>query len=249
MQVIFLFFIFVNYLHPHTILAVLPTPTSTPSPTNVPTKAPDEIQKIREVVQQKVREKLKLITQPSATPKGIVGKIIQIDANQFTLEYQNNVRTVKFDDTTVFIDISRNKSKADKLKIGQDLLAMGTFDDSNNLIAKRIINTDLKPITTAQRVVVIGKIVDISKSSPVFALIPSKNKNIQYQIKTDTKTEIVNSTDKKIAVADLKSGQKIITILNPDEKMAKTYYAKKIINLDYQPPITPTITPVPTKKP
>ena len=225
------------------LAAISPTPTII-NPTDIPTKAPDEIQKIREVVQQKVKEKLKLITQPNSAPKGIIGNIIQADADQFTIEYQNEVHTVKFDNSTVFIDSKHNKSKADNFKIGQDILAMGTLDSSNTLTAKRIVNIDIKSITSIQRVTVIGKIVDISKSSQIFALIPSKNKNIQYQIKTDTKTEIVDGQDQKIKSIDLKSGQKIITILVPDEKIAKTYYAKKIINLDYSPATTPT----PTKK-
>ena len=40
--------------------------------------------------------------------------------------------------------------------------------------------------------IILGKIVDISKESPVFVLIPIKNKDIQYQIKTDAKTEIID---------------------------------------------------------
>ncbi len=240
-MIIFLIFLLSNYFQPHQVLAITPTIT--------PNNDQNDIQKIREVVQQKVKEKLREITQPSDTPKGIIGNIIQIDHNQFTIEYQNNPRTIKFDETTVFIDINRNKSKADKFKIGQDILAMGTFDDPSVLNAKRIIVIDLKSITNDQKVIVVGKIVDISKSSSIFALIPTKNKNVQYQINTDTKTEVITQTDQKISLNDLQSGQKIITILTPDKKMAKTYYSSKIINLDYQPPTTPTLKPTPTKKP
>lgn len=244
-MIIFLIFLLSNYFQPHQVLAITPTIT----PTITPNNNQNDIQKIREVVQQKVKEKLREITQPSDTPKGIIGNIIQIDHNQFTIEYQNNPRTIKFDDTTVFIDKNRNKSKADKFKIGQDILAMGTFDDPNVLNAKRIIIIDLKSITNDQKVIVVGKIVDISKSSSIFALIPTKNKNVQYQINTDTKTEVITQTNQKISLNDLQSGQKIITILTPDKKMAKTYYTPKIINLDYQPPATPTLKPTPTKKP
>lgn len=244
----FILFVFSQYFQPHQVMAVSPTTTPTKSqlPTATPTKAQDEIQKIREVVQQKVKEKLKQITQPSASPKGIIGNIIQSDTNQFTIEFQNSIRTVKFNENTVFVDSNRNKSKPDKFKIGQDILAMGIFDNDSTMTAKRIVNIDLKSIINAQRVTTVGKIVDISKTSPIFSLIPIKNKNVQYQIKTDTKTEIVTSTDQKITVNDLKSGQKIITILTPDEKLAKTYLAKKIINLDYQPA---SPTPQPSKKP
>jgi hypothetical protein len=189
-------------------------------------------------------EKLQQITQPTLTQKGIIGKIIQIDSTTFTLEFQNNLSVVTFNTDTVFIDQKRNKIAVSQLKVGQDILVLGIQQSSSVFLGKRIVVTDLTAIENVP-LVVIGKIVDISKTSPVFSLIPTKNKNAQYQVKTDVKSEIINSQSNKITVADLKSGNKIIVILTPDPKMAKTYYASKIIDLDYQPPTTPTPTPKP----
>lgn len=224
------------------ILAAAITATSIPpSPTPTPQNF-DEIQKIRDVVQQKVMEKLQQITQPTLTQKGIIGKIIQVDQTTFTLEYQNNLSIITFDPDTVFIDQKRNKITSSQLKVGQDILVLGTQQSTTIFLGKRVIITDLTTITNIP-LVVIGKIVDISKTSPIFSLIPTKNKNAQYQVKTDTKSEIINSQNNKITITNLKSGNKIIVILTPDPKMAKTYYASKIIDLDYQP------EPAPTKKP
>jgi hypothetical protein len=89
---------------------------------------------------------------------------------------------------------------------------------------------------------VVGKIVDISRTSPVFTLISSKDKNNLFQIKTDTKTIITDKDQGKIKYTDIKAGHKIIGILTPDEKISKTYYAIKLISLDY------AISPTPTKK-
>lgn len=239
MPYIFLLFLF-SQLVIKPVIAVSPTSTVV-KVTEVPTKT-DEIQKIREVVQEKVREKLKQITQPTNIKKGLIGKIIQADNSQFTIDYSNTNKIIKYTEDTAFVDANKSKSTASKFKVGQEILAMGTTDDSGNLIATRIVGIDLASLTKSVRVVTVGKIVDISKSSPIFSLVPVKNKDTQYQIKTDTKTEIVDSQDQKINLSTLKSGQKIITILTPDVKMAKTYYAKKIINLDYTP------TPTPTKK-
>lgn len=224
-------------------LFLLALATTTLSPTPTATPATSDIQKIREVVQQKVQEKLKQITTQTITKKGWIGSIIQLDPNQITIEFENNTRTLKIDTDTVYVDTNRNKTKFDNLKIGQGILALGTYNsETNTFQAARIVFTDLKTINS-QKIITIGKIVDISKTSSIFSLIPSKNKNTQFQIKTDTKTEVYNSENDKIAVKDLKSGHKIIVILTPDPKISKTYYALKILDLDYTLPTSPTPTP------
>lgn len=237
--IIFLLFLFTGLTH--NILAVEDsiTPTITPKSSNL-----EDIQKIREVVQQKVKEKLKQISTPSNIPKSIIGTITQIDPTQITINYKNDTKTILISEETVFIDDKRNKTKLEKIKVGQEILAMGLSEESGSINAKRIVIITLKTIENNNHAVV-GKIVDISQTSPIFILIPSKNKDQQYQIKTDTKTEIVDKNNKKIDIKNLKSGQKIICVIKPDEKMSKTFYAVKIINLDYQPTASasPTITP------
>lgn len=249
---IYLFLISLYFTIIQPTFAATPTPIPTDTPTSVDTITPsttDEIQKIREVVQQKVKEKLKQITSPSSSQKGIVGKVLQLDASSLTIEYQNSSKTVSLTSDTVFVDAKRNKSKLENLKVGQDILIMGISDSGNKTFdAKRIVFIDLKTIMTP-RTVVIGKIVDVSKTTSVFTLIPSKNKNGLYQIKTDIKTEINDKQDQKLKITDLKSGQKIIAVLVPDAKVSKTYNAVKIINLTEKTEITTTVTPTPTKKP
>jgi len=220
------------------LLALAATTTPTPLPTPTVTPA-GEIQKIREVVQQKVMEKLKEITSPADTKRGIVGKITKIDGLKITIEFQNQSRTIDTTQDTVFVDIKRNLTKLSALKMGQDILVLGQNDpDTNVLVAKRIVFIDLSTIEIPKTVAV-GKIVDISKTSPIFTLIPSKNKNNLFQIKTDSKTIIINQKQQKIKLTDLASGQKTIVILTPDPKMTNTYYAVQIITL------TDSVTPSP----
>lgn len=223
---------------------ILPTPTIilTPTPTTT-----SEIQKIREVVQEKVQEKLKEIANPSTvtSKKALIGKVIQIDSSQITIEYQNNPSIIKIDSSTVYIDLNHNKTTAASLKIGQDVLAMGIDDKSTDTFqTKRVIFMNLNSINL-NRTVVVGKIVDISKTSPIFTLIPSKNKNNLYQIKTDKNTVYINSNQQKLTSSDLKSGHKIIAVLTPDPKISKTYMALKIMDLDYSPAVSPTPTQTP----
>jgi hypothetical protein len=217
------------------------TPSIAPTPT---TAEANEIQKIREVVQQKVKEKLQQIVNPVSSKKAIIGKVIQIETNQITIDYQNVTRSLNVSTDTIFIDASRNKSSLSKIKIGQDILAMGINNsDSSTFDAKRIVFIDLKTVEI-KRTTIIGKIVDLSKSSPVFTLIPSHNKNILFQIKTDSKTEFISANSLKIKSTDLVSGHKIIAVLIPDEKVSKTYTALKIIDFDY---VSQSTLPTPTK--
>lgn len=214
------------FLSTSIILAESPTPSSGPSV--------DEIQKIREVVQEKVKEKLKQISNPVAidtnTPKSLMGTISQIGNNQITVNSNGNSKNINTTTDTIFIDSKRNKTKLDKITVGQDILALGYYDDANVLTAKRIIIIDIKSLENNNQVVV-GKIVDISKSSPIFVLIPNNNKNTQYQIKTDSKSLYVDKNNKPLDIKNLISGQKIIVIIKPDTELSKTFYTTKIISL------------------
>jgi len=195
------------------------------------TTVTDKTQVILDKVKQIVIGKETTII--SNGPKSLVGTITQIDNNQITVSYKNEPKTVAVTEETVFIDIKRNKTKIDNLKSGQDILAMGYFDQYDNFEAKRIVVTDLKTVENKNEII-LGKIVDISQSSPIFVLIPIKNKDNQYQIKTDPKTEILDKDIDK-----LKSGQKIVVIIQPDPKIAKTFYVSKIITLDSPTAQTP----------
>lgn len=236
----YLFLLFFFLLHPQNTAAVSPTPTEigTTGGSNL-----DEIQKIREAVQQKVQEKLKQISSPEANKKkGIIGKITKIDGLNLTLEdYLLTDRSLITTAETIFIDKNRNKSKLANLKPGDEILAMGYTTEDGSLDTKRIIIIDSQTITDPLNVTV-GKIVDISRTSPIFILIPFSDKDNQYQIKTDSKTEITNPLKTKIPFSDLKNGQRTILIFKPENKTGKSFYAVKIISLDYQSP-TPTSKP------
>ena len=95
---------------------------------------------------------------------------------------------------------------------------------------------------------IIRLIVDISSSSPVFVLIPSNNKDTQYQIKTDTKTQVILKNETKLKINDLDNGQKVIVVFSPTPENSKTYYAHKIIQLSSATPTENTPTPEPEEE-
>jgi len=228
--IVFLFIIF-NF-SVHQTLAVTATPSA------------ETTQDIVDLVQQKVKEKLNLINTPSTQPKAFIGNITQIDQTQITTTFQNKAQTISIGESTVYIDIKKLKTKFTNLKVGQTILSMGYLNESNGLDAKRIVIIDPKSTENTNQIVT-GQIVDISKSSPIIVIIPLKDKNNQYQIKTDSKTEITNLSGKKVTSDSLSSGKKVVVIIQPDPKIAKTFYATKIISLESATSVSPT----PTVKP
>jgi len=210
-------FLILSLFIPFQVSAVEPTPTQAPK------------QEVLDLVTKKVKEMLNQEpTTVSTGPKSFIGTISQKSDSQLTINYQNQDKIILVDTDTVVINAKKTKIKFSDLKSGQSILALGYLDAQNQLTAKRVIVTDLKTIENNNQVVV-GTIVDISKSSPVFVLIPIKNKNTQYQITTDTKTDVVDQNGQDVKLSSLTAGQKIITIIKPDVKLKQTFYTTKII--------------------
>lgn len=225
-------------------LAISPTlPPPSPTPTS---STSDEIQKIRQAVQEKVQEKLnQIVNKP--VKRGWLGTITQTNAAQITLTSHNQSRIV-IPATDLTIVSGSRKLDIVNLKIGQTILALGYLKPDNTLDTKRIVVVDAKSIIDIGQIVS-GRIVDSSTSSAIFVLVPFDNKDLQYQVKTDTKSVILSKTSQKISALTLISGQKIIAFLNPLAKGSKTYLIQQAINLTYTPSPTPTPTTKPTKQP
>ncbi len=178
----------------------------------------NDVQSIREVVQQKVKEKLNIITTPSSKAKSFFGSIKEIKNQQIIISQNNENKTIIITDETIFINLKKTKISFKDMKVGDEILAMGYIDAQGQLETKRIVLIELKKIKNTTQVIN-GQIVDISQNSPVFIVVPFNNKNNQYQVKTDS------NNIKKIS-----TGQKIIAIIKPDEKIANTFNLVKIIS-------------------
>lgn len=192
---------------PQTVFAVNTTPS-----------ASQDVQSIREVVQQKVKEKLNIITSSENKPKSIFGSIKKINNSQITISFNNQDQIVTTTEDTVFVGSKKTKISLTDLKENDEIIAMGYFNKDNQLEAKRIVVFSLKEIQNNNQIIN-GQVVDVSQTSSVFTVIPHNNKNSQYQIET-TSTNI-----KKIS-----SGQKIIAVVKPDEKVTNTFELIKTIS-------------------
>lgn len=232
--------LFLSLFSPNQIFAKEATVAASTSDKNL-------TEEVRQMVAKKVKEIQENDTNSSPlstnTPKAIVGTISKIEKNQIIVSNKNNSQVVSITDNTVFIDAKKNKIKIDSLKSGQVILSMGYYDQYNNFEAKRIIITTSEAIENKNEII-FGKIADISQTSNVLVLIPIKNKNIQYQIKTDLKTKIIDKDENTLTINKLKSGQKVIAVIQPDAKTANTFNVFQIITLDSSSSSTsPTPTP------
>lgn len=206
-------------------------------------------EEVRQMVAKKVKEiqennNTNSSTISTNTPKGIAGTISKIEKDQITINNKNNSVVITITDDTVFIDSKKNKIKIDNLKSGQVILSMGYYNQYNSFDAKRIIVTTSDAIENKNEIV-FGKIADISQTSNVLVLIPIKNKNVQYQIKTDSKTKIIDQDNNILTINKLKSGQKIIAVIQPDTKTTNSFTVSQIITLDST---SNSISPSPTPK-
>lgn len=213
-----------------------------------PSPTPDDKAKdIVNIVKQIVNENITPTQAISDSPKSFFGNITKIEEESLTITYKNQTQIIKVNTETTYVDLKRNKSKIENFKVGQEILAMGYINDDQSLDCKRIVATDLKSVENINQTIT-GQIVDISKETSIFTLTPNHNKNSPFQIKSDTKTKIVNLANKTISPSDaIMNGTKVITIIKPDPKLAKTFYATKIIILNL--PDNSSLKLTPTEKP
>lgn len=207
---------------------ITPSPSPTLSPTSQGLDA--DIQKIRQAVQEKVQEKLEEIKNPETNKKALIGTTVSVQEKVVTINYEGQDTTLTVDDDTVIINAKLQKTDLTQLKADQAILAMGYTNNLNVLETKRLVFIDLDELDNKNQTIV-GTIVDISQSSPVFTLIPRDNKDLQYQIKTDSKTKYLDSELKTLKNTDIKVGDTVITLLIPDPKNASSFTCKQIIQV------------------
>jgi hypothetical protein len=191
----------------------------------------DEIQKLREIIQQKVNEKLQDLGQSeiiSNPKKAHLGTITEINETNLKIDSKTKIYEFTISEDATFVNLKQNKIKISDLKVGQDVLVL-TLSKDSLVFAKKIIVVDSTKLVNSKNVT-LGKIADISPTTSILVLIPTNNKNRELQIKVSTKTEIVTKDNKLVKFTDLKKGQKIVCIYTNGEN--STYPALKIITLD-----------------
>ena len=210
---------------------VFSTPVRAETATDpTPITQADKVEDVKNIVKQIVKG---TSDEVSSQPKSFFGNITQIEDTQIRISFQNEAKTLYIDSETTFVNSSKKQGKISDFKVGQTIIAMGYLNQDQSLDCRRLVYTDSKDIENNNQIVT-GQIVDVSQSqtSPIFVLIPIQNKNSQYQVKTDSKTEFTDFKNEKLASNKiLTAGKKVTLIIQPDSKLANTFYATKVIDL------------------
>ncbi len=197
----------------------------------------EEIKEIREAVKKKVQEKIQQITSSTTLnqKRAWYGIIEKVEEGKIQTKFQEKERTILLDSATTIIDLKRQEITSSDLKEGQQILSMGVVEQENTLEGKRLVLTST-PTDWSKTKVIYATISDISTESKVLVLTPLKNKNEQYEVKLDAKTN--SDTD----FSDFENGQILIAILTQSENGKLTYAARRLKTIKAAP------TPIPEQE-
>lgn len=199
------------------LLSTTPARARAASPSATPSEStPSAVQELREKVKEIVRQKIDEVKK--GQKRAYFGEITKIDGNMITIfTPTNRKRQVKVSEETKIV-------KADGLKVGDFIIAMGYLTDDEVLEAKRIV-VAAKPKVLSRQVAV-GKVTDISAEEKILT-VRNEKKDLTYTVlvvgnttitkKVGTKIQKVNfdkieKDDRLVAIGTLKeNGEKILT--------------------------------------
>ncbi len=227
------------------LLAVNPITSVAPIATASPAiQVSPEVQNIRQVVKQKVQETINEISSLTSNKRRAwKGIVTQSDLLEITIVTQKDAtRTIKLTDNTVFIDSSRQKIDPTKIKVGQEILAMGDTENETTLVGKRIVLIGQPDPAVAGQSLIFGKLNDYSKTTNLGIIIQLSNKT-ELTFAIDSKTKYFDidklALDSKILV---KNRNFAVLLANPQlASKSKPAVASTIILLDSAPSPTPSI--------
>ncbi|MDO8551192.1 MAG: hypothetical protein Q7S03_00720 [bacterium] len=238
---------------------ITPTSNATPSPKatispEATTTPSDRLQQIKE----RVGERIQAI-KDQVNKKGFWGTLSQVNNSTLVLDTSRGERRVKTtEDTKILLD--NKEVKFADLGIGNFIISMGNWDNKSEVLtAKRILSFSKPPKPAVERLVVSGKVTDVTLDDKVFVVNNPKKPGISYQIKASSKTVIntqVGDSTKKINFESLTVGRQVTVVVTKDKDKG-SYTAKLIFALPAQasqdattptPSIQATLSPTPSVK-
>jgi len=203
-----------------TTQAAIGSPSASPSAT--PTD--EKVQEIRDVVQEKVQEKIQEI-KDKIEKKGYVGILKEMTDSTLTIETLTGEKMVTVDSQANIVGANKKEIKLKDLEIDQKIICMGTLDENNILVAKRIVVVlpPTKPVP--QREVFFGKIAEIDTKLKTINLTHLKKIDKTFLAKVNEKTVFSDGAFKDLKV------EQIITVITSKTKKNETPTALLIKSL------------------
>lgn len=222
--------------------AVSPTPEATSAAVN------DIRTKVKEIVQEKLDQAQK------GQKMAFVGTISEINGLNLTLQTNEGDKELNIATDAAIIGKGGKKIKAEDLKNGLFVIAMGYLEENDVLGVRRLVVSE-KPKASAKEVA-FGKVTDISKGEKVLT-VKNEKKGIIYTIEVNDKTTLTKKIDGKIQKVEfeiIENSDWVIAIGTTTENEHKLITAKIIHVIPGltgvatpSPKITPksTATPIP----
>lgn len=185
----------------HLVHAASPTPTATSSA--LPSPADQDT--INENVKKRLQDSLKTVSPaPAVSAKSYVGKVKDVIGETLIIEDKDGKRDIKLsDDATILRSPGNASIKADSIRLGDYVIAIGYPGEGEVLLGHRLI-VSAEPIKPPAKSSGLGTIAKINKSSLTLQ-VGDQEKVIDITSKT-----IFKSPAAIIELSDLAVGDKLI---------------------------------------
>lgn len=111
----------------------------------------DKINALKEEIASKAAEIKSQVTK-KVQNKAIIGKIITLNDSEVTIQTMTNPRIVKVDEFTEILGAGNKNIKLETLETDDSVVALGDYDDQNNLVAQKLIYLN-KPASTSAELI------------------------------------------------------------------------------------------------
>ncbi len=111
----------------------------------------EKINALKEEIASKAAEIKSQVTK-KVQNKAIIGKIITLNDSEVTIQTMTNPRIVKVDEFTEILGAGSKNIKLETLETDDNVVALGDYDDKNNLVAQKLIYLN-KPASTSAELI------------------------------------------------------------------------------------------------
>ncbi|OGY09115.1 MAG: hypothetical protein A2700_02890 [Candidatus Blackburnbacteria bacterium RIFCSPHIGHO2_01_FULL_44_64] len=209
----------------------------------------DATPSVRDLVREKVKEKLDTLTKK---PTGVVGTLQQITDKTLEIKtISNKIQLVSTDEETKFLQVIKGKSKEikfEELSLDQYIVAMGYKNGKDVIEVKRIVIYDQSPIGIVRNSF-FGKVTKAEKNSLTFETLNKESQTVKTTSKTTTTAKDKKSGEQiTLQFSDIKADDRIIAIGKTNENGSFETTRIHVLS-EKTPSAKPTLAPKTPAKP
>ena len=179
-------------------------------------------QNIRERLEKVVKEdNLDVLQTATSQKRAWSGSLQDISNHTLTIKTLSDTKQAEIAEDATIIGANRQPIKAENLEIDSFVIAMGFLDKNSVLDTKRVVVINEPQPNPLDAYFV--KISQIQKNTLTVVSLEDQNLSWQLAITKDTGiTQTVNEEQTEIEFSDLKSGDRLVIIAEPDPNAPTT---------------------------